>query len=577
MPDDVSALQGLDLGALLAEGLRAPAAPSPAAWDPPSPEALKGLLPGHEIIRLIGRGGMGAVYEARQVDLDRQVALKLLPPALNEDATFAERFRREAQTMARLRHPNILSVFEFGQSAAGHLYFSMEYVAGGDLGARMKRGPLSPLEALRLVKELCAALEVAHAHGVIHRDIKPSNILLTADGTVKVADFGIAVLGDRPAERLTHTGIAIGTMEYAAPEQAAGTAVDPRSDLYSVGVVCYELLTGRLPRGIFDPPSKVNAAVSPAVDPVVHTAMQNDPDRRYQTAAELQQAIAHSETCRPRTFGRARRAVLSAGLLLLVGAGVALIPARFRPSTPPGFTAGPAAALAPRAAKLEAEFVALSRPGADRKPLRGWSVDVVDLAEQLKDVTRSVETSAGFLSGWIAKLEERQAQFPDEARWTLALALLLQHRGVTLERSEPTLALKSFQYACALRQAALKRLPDDPGARRDLVDSLCKVMDGHAACGSSPEQVFASVQECAAIFAGIRDRRSGEMWFDHYYGAATANALEQVLQRDATQKPGVRAAARATLAVFLDPATITPEPPHSDLPKTRERLQRLAE
>jgi tRNA A-37 threonylcarbamoyl transferase component Bud32 len=577
MPDDVSALQGLDLDALLSEGLRAPAAPAPAAWNPPSPEELKGLVPGHEIIRLIGRGGMGAVYEARQVDLDRRVALKLLPPALNDDEAFAERFRREAQTMARLRHPNLLSVFEFGQSAAGHLYFSMEYVAGGDLGARMKRGPLSPLEALRLVKELCAALEVAHAHGVIHRDIKPSNILLTADGTVKVADFGIALLGDRPAERLTHTGIAVGTLEYAAPEQAAGTAVDPRSDLYSVGVVCYELLTGRLPRGIFDPPSKVNAAVSSAVDPVVHTAMQNDPDRRYQTAAELQQAIAHSEACPPRAFRRARWAVLGVGLLLLLGTGAILIQASFRPPALPGFTAGPAAALAPPAAKLETEFAAFSRPGADLKPLRGWSLEVLELAKQLQEATHSAETTAGFLSGWIAKLEERHAQFPDEARWTLSSALLLQQRGVTLEKTEPALALKSFQYACALRQTAWKRLPEDHGARRDLVDSLCKVMDGHAACGSPPEQVFASVQECAGIFAGMGYRQPREMWFDHYFGAATATTLEQVLKRDATQKPGVQAAARATLAVLLDPAAITTEPPHPDLARTRERLQRLAE
>ena len=577
MPDDASALKGLDLGGLLAEGLRATAVPVQVAWDPPSPEELKGLLPGHEILRLIGRGGMGAVYEARQVDLNRRVAIKLLPPALSTDEAFAERFRREAQTMARLRHPNLLSVFEFGQSRGGHLYFSMEYVEGGDLGTRMKRGPLSPLESLRLVKELCAALEVAHTHNVIHRDIKPSNILLTADGTVKVADFGIAVLGDQPAERLTHTGVAVGTFEYAAPEQAAGTAVDSRSDLYSVGVVCYELLTGRLPRGIFDPPSKVNAAVSPAMDPVVHTAMQSDPDRRYQTAAELQQAIAHSETAaRPALRGTPLAATLVA-LLLLLGIGSVLVTAYFRKSIPRGFETGAAAPLAPRAMKLETEFAAFTRPGAGLKPLRQWSMACDDLAQQLVATTGTPEAAVAFLSGWIARLEACHAQFPNEARWTLASAILLQRRGVTLEAVEPGVALKSFQYACALRQAALKKMPDDGATRYDMVTSLCKVMDGHVACGSPPEQVFASAQEGTAIFAGIRGRLPKELWFDHYFGAAIATALERVMAQDPSQKPGVQVAARNTLAVLQEPTDAMPEPLLTDTLKSLGRLRRLAE
>ncbi len=311
----------MDLGRLLADGLREATRHAPLAWEPESPEDLAGLMPRYEIIRLIGRGGMGAVYEARQVDLGRRVALKILPPELGANAAFAERFRREAQALGRLEQQNILEIYEFGESAAGHLYFSMQYVDGGDLGSRLKQGPLPQGEALRMVKEICAALETAHAEGIIHRDIKPSNILLTEEGTVKVADFGIALLDDQPKERLTYTGIAVGTMEYAAPEQAAGTAVDTRSDLYSVGVICYEVLTGQLPRGIFDPSSKVNAEVDPAVDSVVHTAMQNDPARRFQSATDFRAALHRSGEKKVHP-SRWKLQAAAAALLLALGAGI---------------------------------------------------------------------------------------------------------------------------------------------------------------------------------------------------------------------------------------------------------------
>src|SRR6187399_707749 len=186
-------LRGLNLDGLFAEALREATRQAPAPWEPPTPEELKGVLPRYEIERLIGRGGMGAVYEARMVELGRRVALKVLPPELGANAAFAERFRREARVLGRLEHENVLEVFDFGESTAGHLYYAMPYVEGGDLAQRLKGGPLPQGDALRIVKEICAALEAAHAQGVIHRDIKPSNILLTADGSVKVADFGLAI------------------------------------------------------------------------------------------------------------------------------------------------------------------------------------------------------------------------------------------------------------------------------------------------------------------------------------------------------------------------------------------------
>lgn len=313
-----SNLDGLSIDGLLREGLNPALPTTQLSWEPPTPGELQGAIPGYTIRRLIGRGGMGAVYEAHQTELDRAVAIKLLPAELSAGESFQARFLREAQTMARLRHPNILSVFEFGQTAGGHLFFSMEYVEGGDLSARLRQNPLQPAECFRLVKQICAALEAAHAAGIIHRDIKPSNILLAPDGSVKVTDFGLAVLIDRPKERLTHTGVAIGTFEYAAPEQASGGAVDHRADIYSVGVLCYELLTGQLPRGVFDPPSKLNPTIPVAIDAVIHTAMQNDPAKRFQSAAALREGLENAEASRS-TKHRLAFAIIATVALVAIG------------------------------------------------------------------------------------------------------------------------------------------------------------------------------------------------------------------------------------------------------------------
>lgn len=311
-----SILDGLDVDLLLAEGLREPVVRPPVDWEPPTPGELRGLIPGHEISRLIGRGGMGAVYEARQLELDRRVAIKLLPAELSANESFAARFQREARIMGRLRHANLLPVFEFGRTTAGHLFFSTEYAEGGDLGAVLARGSLPPVEVTRLGKEICAGLEAAHAQGVIHRDIKPSNILLGPDNVAKLADFGLAVPCDRPEERLTRTGVLVGTVDYAAPEQSGGM-VDARSDIYSVGVLLYELLTGKLPRGMFDPPSRLNPGVNASLDAVIGKALQPDPGRRYQQAGDLRQALEESERHGPR---RLRLAALCVALILSLAA-----------------------------------------------------------------------------------------------------------------------------------------------------------------------------------------------------------------------------------------------------------------
>src|SRR5215472_3473176 len=216
--------------------------------EPPSPEVLAKDFPQLEIIELLGQGGMGTVYKARQPQLDRFVALKILSAELSAQPAFAERFTREARALARLNHPNIVAVYDFGK--AGDLYyFIMEYVDGMNLSqleAAKKR--LDPGQALSIVPKICEALQYAHDEGIVHRDIKPGNILMDKKGRVKIADFGLAKLLGKPADvMLTQSQSFLGTPLYMAPEQISDPQqVDHRADIYSLGVVFYEMLTGDL-------------------------------------------------------------------------------------------------------------------------------------------------------------------------------------------------------------------------------------------------------------------------------------------------------------------------------------------
>src|ERR671916_808286 len=202
----------------------------------------------YELHRRLGRGGMAEVYLARDQLLDRPVAVKVLFPALATEAGFVERFRREAQSAANLQHPNIVSVFDWGE-ANGTYFIVMEYVEGHTLADTIRdEGRLHPDRAAEITADIAAALGFAHRNRVVHRDVKPGNVLLTRDGGVKVADFGIArALSDSSDQNLTKTGSVMGTATYFSPEQARGAPVAPRSDLYSLGVVLYEMTTGHPP------------------------------------------------------------------------------------------------------------------------------------------------------------------------------------------------------------------------------------------------------------------------------------------------------------------------------------------
>jgi len=262
------------------------------AFVPPSIAEVAKLFPQFEILELLGHGGMGAVYKARQPTLDRLVALKILPPQGSGDSGFAERFTREARALAKLSHPNIVAVHEFGQVGSLH-YFVMEYVEGVNLRQLERAGKLTPREALKIIPQICDALQFAHDEGIVHRDIKPENVMLDKKGRVKIADFGLArILGREPEDlRLTGTKDIMGTPHYMAPEQVEHPQeVDHRADIYSLGVVFYEMLTGELPLGRFQPPSR-KVEVDVRLDEVVLHALEKEPERRYQQASEVKSDV----------------------------------------------------------------------------------------------------------------------------------------------------------------------------------------------------------------------------------------------------------------------------------------------
>jgi serine/threonine protein kinase len=350
-PLPTGALAGLCPACLLKQGASDETATGGQAppFHPPSVAELAPLFPQLEILELIGMGGMGAVYKARQKELDRLVALKILPPGIGRDAAFAGRFAREARALAKLNHPGIVTLYEFGHVGqtsrlsqtsetipAGStpqggiseknetgatpvllFYFLMGFVDGVNLRQLLHAGRIAPREALAIVPQICDALQFAHDQGIVHRDIKPENILLDRRGRVKVADFGLAKLvgadvaarsaelrfgstaadapnepGRRPAlQELTAAGKVMGTPNYMAPEQVDHpNEVDNRADIYALGVVFYQMLTGELPGKRLEPPSS-KVQIDVRLDEIVLRALEKNPEFRYQQVSVLKTQV----------------------------------------------------------------------------------------------------------------------------------------------------------------------------------------------------------------------------------------------------------------------------------------------
>jgi WD40 repeat protein len=313
---------------------------------PARPDPRPASVPGYEILGELGRGGMGVVYQARHVKLNRVVALKMILAGAHAAGEELARFRAEAEALARLRHPHIVQIYDVGEND-GRPYFSLEFLEGGSLGRRLAGTPLPPREAAALAETLARAVEAAHRCGIVHRDLKPANVLLTADGTPKISDFGLAKRLDAGAGQ-TSSGAVLGTPSYMAPEQAAGQAheVGPATDVYALGAVLYEMLTGRPPfraATSFETvqqvlteepvaPHSLQRRLAIDLETICLKCLQKDPRRRYASAAELADDLRrflNVEPIRARPTGRLRRAVkwvrrrpVWAGLIAVTCVGV---------------------------------------------------------------------------------------------------------------------------------------------------------------------------------------------------------------------------------------------------------------
>ena len=283
------AAEGLCPRCLMAEAMQ-PTGPK-KTWEPPTAAELGELLPDYDIEKLLGRGGMGAVYKGRQKSLDRPVAIKILSATLDEsDQGFAERFKNEARALGKLKHPGIVGVYDFGTAADGLLYIVMEFIDGTDVAKMIaQKGRLHTDHAMAITAHVCDALAYAHSQGIIHRDIKPANIMVGYDGVVQVADFGLAKVSiDGQTLGLTQSGMAMGTMHYMAPESLTlGTSVDHRADIYAMGVMLYQMLTGKLPQGLFNMPSLQIKGLDPRYDRIIGKALMEDREERYQSVTEM--------------------------------------------------------------------------------------------------------------------------------------------------------------------------------------------------------------------------------------------------------------------------------------------------
>lgn len=277
-------------------------------------------VPGFEILRLLGTGGMGRVWLARQTSLDRLVAVKVLHAGGDAASQWLDRLEREARSMARISHPHIVAVYDFVRLDDGGAAIVMEWVASGTLREKwLAHGkPVRDLGVvLAVTRQIASSLAAAHAAGIVHRDLKPENVLVAVDGSVKVTDFGLALPLGPESQRLTLTGTSMGTLGYMAPEQIEGREVDARADVYSLGVILCELLTGIRPQGNFDAPGKVRRHLPTGLERLVLDSLRTRPQKRIASAKEF---LSRLDRC-----GRSRTPFVVAALAVLAGIGVAAI------------------------------------------------------------------------------------------------------------------------------------------------------------------------------------------------------------------------------------------------------------
>jgi serine/threonine protein kinase len=476
----------------LYEGDLCPRCVAGFAQSPTNPTAPPEELPlkpgetfrGMEIQSLLGRGGMGVVYKARQPSLDRLVALKILPKRMATDPDFQNRFIREAKALASLNHPNIVAVYDFGADA-GLFFFAMEFVDGTNLREILRGKTLTPDQALKIVPQLCDALEFAHAEGVVHRDIKPENILLDKKGRVKIADFGLAKLtgADSQHANLTMTNMIMGTPHYMAPEQVENPkSVDHRADIYAIGVVFYEMLTGELPIGRFEMPSK-KVQIDVRLDEVVLKTLEKAPDRRYQKAVEVKDAVTRATsvaavdaymptvmTPKPAKKSKMPLAVIGAGVLIAVGIllGIALSPGRLPPP-----------AVAPSAAVSGPVDLSPLHFGPDERP-NGYIWAQADKVLAKNPLPAKTPEELGQLVTYLAamglvNLSPADLKQGYAAVWFRGMAIFIALESPIAERIEKEfLALdKNYTYRWTHRKGALVVLAAVPNHdERSLFNAL---------------------------------------------------------------------------------------------------------
>lgn len=488
-----SLLAGLRTDDLLRRATRRTGSGS-KVWEPPPVAELAALLPQFRIEELVGRGGMGAVYRAWQPGLERRVAIKLLAPALTDDDLFRDRFRREARLLGKLHHPGIVEVHDTGETDDGQLFYVMEYVDGSDLAQRMTAGRVPWEESVELLRQMADALGHAHAAGVVHRDVKPSNVLLTGESQVKIADFGLAAPREAGVSlALTMTGTALGTVEYAAPEQMEGRPVDQRADIFSLGVIGYELLTGARPRGAFDPPSVLNAEVDPAFDGVILRALQNEPARRYASAEEFSAALLHAADRHAQQERRerelrvkaARRARAVAALLAVV-----LI------------TAG--SAVYAWLAKRDANERRTAAEAAQKETEDVIQFLLTDLRQRL-EATGNLSAMESVLERAVTHFRQKfgdSHQAPDAA---IQLAAALTVKGdILAERDVEPEAIALFDEALALAESARLREPGNEERGLGVIRALGRCSRQHQEMGLYRE-ALADAQRMRREAEAIRD------------------------------------------------------------------------